>query len=690
MAAESIYKNRVGLTEITIANFKGVKERVTIPIRPITMLYGANSAGKSTIIHALAYLREIVCNNNPDADQTEIGGESIRLGGFRNMVHDYDLGKSIWIGVNFSLEDDGLSSLLNQHNEEGIEEDPPGEEAEKFLNEVVNCGIRISVKYSKTENRPLVETFEILINGEILTDGSRGGRNDLPELTRINHLHPLLEMVYGKKSIDSLSKTFFSEQEEQLNALEKKHGDKMRQFLEKVDYCLPFSLQPSNPGMEFLESLQRKGKKYSKGKKVTDKDIPFLLYCTWGKDGMPEDDLIELGEFKELLKIWYINNADFLNEIVALMHQWSCNISFPLMSPHKYEYIEDKSKYSIFDQPLIARWEMDMNESDAETKIKEIQACNEGKYDFSKFDELAGGVADIVQFAFNGSIALCRRELEKLSYIGPIRVIPTSLNAINQGEKRTAKGDWATGKAAWELLRRDYDTEKKELGLLIANVNEWMNAKDKMDMGYKLDISHRRMIDNKEEGVLFQLAEDGLEFAFADDSRRGEFMEGSRSWERFLEWYNKLPFLNFLILTQYGKQLNLSPKSVGVGITQVLPILTAASHSEMGLITVEQPELHLHPKVQCNLSDVFIESVKGGSKSYILESHSEHLILRIKKRIREGKLHPSDVSVLFVNPANAERGCDTQRLRLDEEGEFIDEWPDGFFEEGYQEIFGGN
>ena len=353
MGAESVYKKRIGLSEITIENFKAIKERTTLPIRPITMLYGANSAGKSTIIHALAYLREIVCNNNPDADQTEIGGESIRLGGFRNMVHDYDLDKSIWIGVNFSLEDDGLLPFLSQHNEDGVEEDPLDEEAENFLSEVVNCGIRISVTYSKTENRPLLDCFEILINGEIITEGSRGGTNDLPELTRFNHLHPLLEIVYGKKSIDSLSKTFFSELEEQWIELERKHGDKMRQFLEKADYCLPFTLEPDE--LFFPKMLStRKGKKYSKGKKVTDKDIPFLLYSNWvdNKDDTPTDDLIKLGEFRELFGIWYKNFAAFNTEVVALMDEWRNNIKCPLMLPYKYEYVADKSKYSIFDQAL--------------------------------------------------------------------------------------------------------------------------------------------------------------------------------------------------------------------------------------------------------------------------------------------------------------------------------------------------
>ena len=49
----------MAITSITIENFKGIGDAVTIPIRPITLLFGKNSAGKSTVLQALRYLREI-------------------------------------------------------------------------------------------------------------------------------------------------------------------------------------------------------------------------------------------------------------------------------------------------------------------------------------------------------------------------------------------------------------------------------------------------------------------------------------------------------------------------------------------------------------------------------------------------------------------------------------------------------
>ena len=72
---------------------------------------------------------------------------------------------------------------------------------------------------------------------------------------------------------------------------------------------------------------------------------------------------------------------------------------------------------------------------------------------------------------------------------------------------------------------------------------------------------------------------------------------------------------------------------------------------------------------------------------WIVETHSEALISRFQRRIREGKLPSTDISVIFVEPGAD--GARLRELRLDERGEFIDEWPGGFFEETYWDLFGG-
>ena len=84
-----------------------------------------------------------------------------------------------------------------------------------------------------------------------------------------------------------------------------------------------------------------------------------------------------------------------------------------------------------------------------------------------------------------------------------------------------------------------------------------------------------------------------------------------------------------------------------------------------------------------------IETIGGRSeKQWVVETHSEMLILRLQRRIREGKLDSSDVSVLYVEPgADDIEGSAIRTLRLDDKGDFIDDWPGGFFEEDLREIF---
>jgi chromosome segregation ATPase len=70
------------LKALTLENFKGIREPVRIEFEPLTLLFGANNAGKSTIVQALMYAREVLERNNCDAGRTQLGGEVVDLGGW--------------------------------------------------------------------------------------------------------------------------------------------------------------------------------------------------------------------------------------------------------------------------------------------------------------------------------------------------------------------------------------------------------------------------------------------------------------------------------------------------------------------------------------------------------------------------------------------------------------------------------
>ena len=130
---------------------------------------------------------------------------------------------------------------------------------------------------------------------------------------------------------------------------------------------------------------------------------------------------------------------------------------------------------------------------------------------------------------------------------------------------------------------------------------------------------------------------------------------------------------------------------VGYGINQILPVIIEGIASEEGsIICVEQPEIHLHPRLQASIADLMIDTIEeddGKRKQWIVETHSELLILRLQRRIREGKIKPDDISVLYVDPNDeSTEGSAIIPLRMDENGDFVDEWPDGFFDESFNEL----
>ncbi len=148
-------------------------------------------------------------------------------------------------------------------------------------------------------------------------------------------------------------------------------------------------------------------------------------------------------------------------------------------------------------------------------------------------------------------------------------------------------------------------------------------------------------------------------------------------------------------------------EDVGVGISQIIPVLCAISNS--GGAYIHQPELHLHPKQQSHLGDIFIERINEElnneyrvntdsdfNRFFFIETHSEHILLRILRRIREShrsqiknKLFGFTSDQLCVLYVDKDKNGDSQimQLRVADNGEFIDRWPHGFFTERDEDLF---
>jgi predicted ATPase len=116
---------------------------------------------------------------------------------------------------------------------------------------------------------------------------------------------------------------------------------------------------------------------------------------------------------------------------------------------------------------------------------------------------------------------------------------------------------------------------------------------------------------------------------------------------------------------------------VGFGVSQILPVLALCYYVPEGAsILLEQPEIHLHPAVQSSLADVLIDAVNTRNVQIIVESHSEHLLRRLQRRIAEELIGADRVALYFCAMDDAASKID--KLDVDLFGN-ITNWPPEFF-----------
>lgn len=241
---------------------------------------------------------------------------------------------------------------------------------------------------------------------------------------------------------------------------------------------------------------------------------------------------------------------------------------------------------------------------------------------------------------------------------------------------------WADGKAAWDALYRQEDDT------LLIEVHHWMSD-ERLNTGYAIVRDEFSEIPSTSP----------LAAALNANTLLDDIENVSRE-------FNQYPLRRRLRIQQIEDFVKVEPPDIGVGISQVVPIIVVALDTREGIIAIEQPELHLHPAMQAALGDLFIESAVGKlydlsdlsagrtNNQLLIETHSEHIILRILKRIREttgnknsstAPVTPNDVSLLFIS--KDAQGTAVTNIRIDRHGRIIDRVPGDFFEEGFSELF---
>lgn len=257
-------------------------------------------------------------------------------------------------------------------------------------------------------------------------------------------------------------------------------------------------------------------------------------------------------------------------------------------------------------------------------------------------------VQTFLELVVLGICGQLKDSLRDALYIGPLRAVPSRGFLMERGGGAISR--WSDGLAAWEtLLTGDpWLTDK---------TNEWLA---RLGVGCKVIV--QQLFDQK---------------ASAEDVASKHVDVCARR-----------------LLLDSGSGALVLPSELGAGVSQLVPVVVASVlPHHRGLVMIEQPEIHVHPALQVELGDLVIES--ASDRQLIIETHSEHLILRLLRRIREthdGDLPPSapafqpdKLSVLYVERTTD--GGSVRRLHVDPSGEFIDRWPKGFFEERSEELF---
>jgi len=221
-------------------------------------------------------------------------------------------------------------------------------------------------------------------------------------------------------------------------------------------------------------------------------------------------------------------------------------------------------------------------------------------------------------------------ELRRLFYLGPLREYPQRSYVIS-GQAPSDVG--VRGERSAEVLWFASRT-KRQRQRMLENINRWVK-----EFGIAKEVRLQRLGKSNQYQVLFVDAATNLPVNIAD---------------------------------------------VGFGASRLLPIIVQGFYAPPGsVLLIEQPEIHLHPKAQATLGDLLMEVVKGGDRQIIVETHSEHLLARIQRRIAEQKFSHEQVAIYYFEPTPD--GTKIHRIELDEYGQLAEPIPEGFFEEGWRE-----
>ncbi|VTX88687.1 DNA replication and repair protein RecF [Acinetobacter junii] len=794
------------ITKISLTNFRAFKQTQTIEFAPVTLLFGPNSVGKSTVLKALFYVQQILSKGQCNPMYLDALNKKY-IGGFENLVHKRDLDTNITLKIEYDKGDAIGSSyayLYELLSEElDIQLSSPVVDAKTIA-------IEFEIAWHKFEKTAYIKTYRVEFDGDIIAEVTSSGPKQA-FLTFLNYIHPLLlpanheEWLQVQKDSEANLHPYNRLLLDGVDVYEN-HDERDQEEWEKLlgqrllEHFSPLYENAIDED-ELLKVLEAHLHNYAENhiklralldKKYVIEDEEIYIEIDNNKFGFAftNDSTFIIGlnkntlgidafEFLEKHKgIGYSSN----NYFVSALHEL---INLNERNQRNMISIQDHREYSLLHNVLSI-----------ETVIGALPPLSKKirtdlELDTIKHNEIITELlSDVLVAPLDNLFNLLNESL----CIGPIRKIP---DANYQPLPYIEQADWYDGSAAWSMLEKATFAELKE-------IHKWMSDQDKLDLGYGISVKvskvfdlhnpiyathnieslspkideliswhlgdqriremgavldgiseiENRVIDpanedeykrdfeqkalikqyrklEKEESNLELLIENlqsknefennstdlkSFEILKQLDEENNELQEllNNRSYDEVIAEltlkYEKIKAERYAVLAQTDflkldfneviqaysiwdqhNDISVEPNEIGTGVSQLMPLVVAAVTQKSGLVACEQPELHLHPRVQVAIGDLLSQNTEH--VNYLIETHSEHLILRLRRRIRQNTdnelpvglkaFSHNEVVINYLEPSKD--GVQVRRIRMDEDGEFRQPWPNGFFHERLDE-----
>ena len=252
---------------------------------------------------------------------------------------------------------------------------------------------------------------------------------------------------------------------------------------------------------------------------------------------------------------------------------------------------------------------------------------------------------------------------------------------------------------SWKLNDTEVDTTKEEFNGFLCQSKKIETLSLKTDYISSIRDGLERFFDKsskkylnvglKGENVYSILIEDALTTLQIAINKISEFYESNFEGWGIKVNQDKAPAYQIELVND---NIKINLKDVGLGIIHALPLVARAltEAKDETLIIIEEPELHLHPAAHGNLAELFAESLKHGNKRYLIETHSQNFVLRLRRLVAEDKLNKEDLVIYYVDFDEDMYESQLIRINIDDMGRPIDQagksyWPTHIFSETLDE-----